>query len=913
VRASTLGGLVRSVLPAVVVGVAWLWGDDAGMVELPTGTVSLLFSDIEGSTLLLSRLGPAYAEALDGQRQVLRKAWADHGGIELGTEGDSFYVVFSTAEAAVGAATQGQRDLDGFQWPGGDRVRVRMGIHTGSPAVHDGAYVGMDVHRAARVAAAAHGGQVLISQATAGLIGECLPDGVTVRDLGRHQLKDIPSPEHLFQLAIEGLQVDFPSVKSLGASSSLPRPATPLVGRDRELAELSALLSSPEVRLVTLTGPGGSGKTRLAIGTAERLVDRFPDGVYFVPLLAVTTADVMWTSIAEVLDVPPEGRIPPGFFDHVAHRTALFVLDNLEQVGGADDVVAELLGQAPQVVVIATSRRPLNVPGEIQHAVPPLTLPQDASLAVAERSGAVQMFVQHAKAVAASFTLTTANAQDVVELCHRLDGLPLALELAAARTKLLSPAALLARLDKVLDITAAGSRGPTRQKTLRATIAWSHDLLDPSQQAFFRRLGAFAGGADLEAIIAVTSSVLGEADPLDLVADLVEASLVTISEGDDGEPRIAMLETIRAYALDELDGAGELEQVRRLHAEHFAAFGEPLRKILAEGTEEEVRVSRGRLECNVDNYREALTWTLRPSQPSADATTRIRLAVTLCRDLLTFWMDGGYFAEARRWLELAIETAGDEHRPETSRLMVGLSHLCVRQGRYDEAAALAARSVSIERELGRDKELAGSLGALATAQSVRGNFTASRTALEESVAISERIGETAMLIENLLNLSMLLFDEGNAEESLSLAQRVSSLATAAGMNRYVLGARLFIAEILFYTGRTAEALLKYRDEIPHVLLAGDIAATLDATEVYACILAASGMNEMAVQLLGAAQATAERNNFQHEPFMENVLATAQEKTEAALTASVWNREYEAGRNMTIEDALTKAHAATAST
>jgi class 3 adenylate cyclase len=296
--------------------------------------VSLLFSDIEGSTVLLSRLGPAYAEALDGHRRVLRKAWASHGGTELGTEGDSFFVVFPTAGAAVSAAAQGQRELAAYPWPGGERVRVRIGIHTGSPSVHDGEYVGMDVHRAARIASSAHGGQVVVSSVTADLARGGLPDGVGLRDLGSHQLKDIPVPEHLFQATIDGLQTDFASLKTLGTASSLPVPATSLVGRDGELAELSALLQSPGVRLVTLIGPGGSGKTRLAIAVAQRLVGLFPDGVFFVPLASVTSADVMWTSIAEVLDVPPKGRIPPGFFNYVAHRSALFVLDNLEQLSG---------------------------------------------------------------------------------------------------------------------------------------------------------------------------------------------------------------------------------------------------------------------------------------------------------------------------------------------------------------------------------------------------------------------------------------------------------------------------------------------------------------------------------------------------------------------------------------------------
>ena len=467
---------------------------------LPSGTVALLFSDVEGSTALLGRLGAAYAEALDGQRSVLRSAWVAHGGTELGTEGDSFFVAFPTAAGAVAAAVAAQRGMADFAWPARERVRVRIGIHTGSPIVHDGGYVGMDVHRAARIAGSAHGGQVVISASTAELAAGSLPAGVWLRDLGSHRLKDIPQPEHLFQVQVDGLVSEFAPLKTLGAARSLPVPATTLVGRDGELAELAALLSSPGVRLVTLTGPGGTGKTRLAIGLANASVEAFPDGVYFVALATVTTAEVMWTTIAETMDVPPEGRAPPGLFAHIAHRHALLVLDNLEQLDQADTVVDQLLTHAPDLVVIATSRRPLHLPGEHEHAVPPLELPDQGGVDAAAGSGAVQLFVQQASRVKSSFTLTPDNAADITAICRRLDGLPLAVELAAARTKLLSPKALLARLDQALDIAATSTHTPSRQRTMRDTITWSYHLLTPTQQTLFRQLGIFTGGADLNAI-----------------------------------------------------------------------------------------------------------------------------------------------------------------------------------------------------------------------------------------------------------------------------------------------------------------------------------------------------------------------------------------------------------------------------
>ena len=548
------------------------------MAELPTGTVTMLFSDIEGSTLLLARLGDRYAQTLDAYRSMLRAAWDAWGGREMGTEGDSFFVVFETATAALKAALQGQRDLSAHHWPDDAAVRVRMGVHTGSPAVHNGGYVGMDVHRAARIAGSAHGGQIVVSEATAGLAVGSAPEGVRLIDKGAHRLKDLALPERLFQVAGPGLHESFPPLKTLGAVSSLPIPATPLVGREGELAELAELLSDKATRLVTLTGPGGSGKTRLAIGVAQALVERFADGVFFVDLATATTGEAMWNGIAETLGVAAEQRTPPGLFAQLAHRSALLVLDNLEQLPAADDVVAELLVEAPGIAVVATSRSPLHLHGEREHPVPPLQVPTEQSVEEIRRSGAVDLFVHHVASVRRGFSLTADNAPDVAEICRRLDGLPLALELAAARCKLLSPRALLGRLDAALELRAPGTVGrPARQHTLRDTIAWSYQLLPVHQQAFFRRLAVFSGGADLDAIVAVTDDLLPVGgDPLDLIADLLDASLLTVVDTADGEPRIRLLETIRAFAREELETSAEAEAVHERHAAHYQILGTQL-------------------------------------------------------------------------------------------------------------------------------------------------------------------------------------------------------------------------------------------------------------------------------------------------------------------------------------------------
>ena len=880
--------------------------------ELPSGTVSLLFSDIEGSTVLLSRLGATYAQALDGQRQVLRKAWADHGGTELGTEGDSSFVVFSTAEAAVAAATQAQRTLAAFEWPAGEQVRVRMGLHTGTPTEHDGGYVGMDVHRAARIAGSAHGGQVVLSEATAKLVVGCLPGGVAIRDLGSYQLKDIASPERLFQLTIDGLCSEFPPLKTLGASSSLPRSATPLVGRDGELADLTELLGSPDVRLVTLTGPGGSGKTRLAIAVASALVQRFPDGVYFVPLAAVTTAEVMWTSIGEVLDVPPEGRIPPGFFEHVAHRSALFVLDNVEQIEAADEVVAELLNAAPQVVVIATSRRPLHVPAEHEHPVPPLELPDDATLEDAGASGAIQLFVQHARKVRPSFQLSSGNVADVVEVCRHLDGLPLAIELAAARSKLLSPAALLMRLDKALDLAATGRQGPSRQKTLRDTLAWSYDLLGQQQQSFFRRLGVFAGGADLDAVEAVATSDAhsGSNDAFGLVAELVDASLINVTDAADGEPRVGMLETVRAYALDQLTATGELDEIRQRHAQHYLHLAERLSPLLSG---EEYLIVRARFDTEHDNFREALAWTLRADPASDVEDLDPQLGLRLCWAMGPFWQYGGYWAEFRRWFEQAVSHAGEADSVDLASGLAALGHIVLQAGDLDRAHWYATASVSMLRRLNDTSRLGLALRTLAWVEQERGHSHAARALYEEAVSAARASSDIPILRGCLWSFADFEAQQGNFERFTELINEAIAGARADGDYAWALTYEVSKAWVLRLMGEPEEAQQRILHLIPEHLRINEPEVLVDITEAYAAVLADLGNHLAAVRLLGAADAMRERQAAPRLPTHEAEIAEQVAKTRAALSDEEWQDAYHAGRNTPLDNALAQARAAATGT
>jgi predicted ATPase/class 3 adenylate cyclase len=873
---------------------------------LPSGTVTLLFSDIEGSTVLLSRLGPAYAEALDGQRRVLRTAWAGHGGTELGTEGDSFFVVFSTAEGAVAAAVQGQRDLAACEWPGGESVRVRMGVHTGTPVVHDGSYVGMDVHRAARIAGAAHGGQVVVSSVTAELVAGCLPDRVALRDLGSHRLKDIAQAEHLFQVAIDGLPQDFPALKTLGAVTRLPRPATPLVARDRKLDEVSALLSSPEMRLVTLTGAGGSGKTRLAIAVAHRLVPTNPDGVYFVPLAAVTSPDAMWTSIAEALNVPPEARTPPALLAHVAHHRALLVLDNLEQLPGADTVVCEMLDAAPSIRVLATSRRPLHLPGEQEHPVPPLELPDGTDVEEASASGAVQMFVQQARLVRPGFAVTADNAADVAAVCRRLDGLPLAIELAATRSKLLSPHALLARLDTALDLAASGSTVQRRQKTLRDTIAWSYELLDQRQQMCFRRLSVFAGGAHLDAVAAVVTDRDNGTDPLDLVADLADASLVIVGEDAEGEPRIFMLETIRAYALDELRRSGEDTDARRAHALHFISLAERWFEEIHAFDAERLLRARRQFEPEVTNVREVLTWALSPDEPRLPSAERAWLGLRLSEAVSASWLDGGYIAEARQWLTRAVELAPGADSRELGRSLMELAALEWLSGNHMAARAAALRSAEILRRIDDTVALPWALMWQSRAVRSLGDYDEARRCVQEVIDLSRDAHDASLEAQAVRELAMLEVLEGNLERALELQLGAVALYQEIGDDFWVLVGRWDSACTLRLLGRLDEARRVMAEVVPQTVRVTNPNDRTLLADDYAALLSDLGHHAAAARLIGAADARREQDGTRRDTAQEAQFGQAFANAREALPADVWDREYQSGAAMTVEDALTAA-------
>ncbi|MDQ2689937.1 MAG: adenylate/guanylate cyclase domain-containing protein, partial [Chloroflexota bacterium] len=479
------------------------------MTERPSGTVTFLFSDIEGSTRLLQELGvERYRTALDDHRRLVREAIAAVGGTEVDTQGDSFFVAFPRAEDAVRSAIEIQRGLELHAWPEGRPVRVRMGIHSSDAAQDEGGYVGIGIHRAARIASAGHGGQTLVSSATAELLRDAeMP--VALIDLGLHRLKDITEPEHLFQLAADGLTQQFPPLRSLdNRPTNLPEQVTPLIGRGHEVSEIDAMLRRDGVRMLTLTGAGGSGKTRLALEVARRNVGDHPDGVYLVSLATVTDPALVLPAIAEALGVS-EGA-GQSLAAYLARRQMLLVIDNVEQVAEAAAELADLLASAPGVRMLLTSREPMHLAVEHVLAVEPMRV-----------DDAVSLFEERATAVLASFAVTPDNRPAVEEICARLDGLPLAIELAAARINVLSPEAMLARLRDRLNLLTGGSRDrPARHRTLRAALAWSHDLLDAPERDLFACLSVFSGEFSLDAAERVCGA------DLDILGSLVDRSLV---------------------------------------------------------------------------------------------------------------------------------------------------------------------------------------------------------------------------------------------------------------------------------------------------------------------------------------------------------------------------------------------------
>ncbi|MGH2372868.1 MAG: ATP-binding protein [bacterium] len=697
---------------------------------LPTGTVTFLFTDIEGSTVLLQHLGDAYQRVLEDHRRMLRTAFQASGGREVDTQGDAFFVAFLRAVDAVDASVTMQKAVLEHQWPGGEQVRMRMGLHTGEPAVSDGGYVGLDVHRAARICAAGHGGQILLSRTTRDLVEHDLPEDVVLRDLGRHRLKDLAHSEHLYQVLHPVLPTDFPPIRSVATRSiGLPRRLSSFIGRETEIVEVRRLLAT--THLLTVVGIGGAGKTRLALQVADQVVEEFPHGVYLVELAQVTDPSLVAQAVAASLGVREDPGRPliESLKGHLQTRRMLLVLDNCEHL--VDTVAAlatELLGAAPGLKLLCTSREALAIAGEAAWRIPSLSVPDPRRALdrhALETYEAVRLFVERAAEVVAGFVLTEQNAPAIVQICRRLDGIPLAIELAASRVRVLTPDQIAARLDDRFRLLAGGSRtAMPRQQTLKAAMDWSYDLLTPPEAAVLRRLSVFSRGCTLTAAEAVCAADdVGGNEVLDLLTRLVDKSLV-VAEEEDRENRYRLLETVKQYGRDKLVEAGEAPAVRHRHLEWFLAFVESAGPKL-QTAEQLVWLSR--LDAEHDNIRGALEWALESAHEEIPAR--------MAEALWWFWTLRGRTTEGREWLSKAVARVREPSKIRAFTL-VSAGMLAFFAADYAAATAMGEEGLGIARDLG-DRDAEGyALVVLAMVAGARGEYERATSLAEESLALT---------------------------------------------------------------------------------------------------------------------------------------------------------------------------------
>jgi predicted ATPase/class 3 adenylate cyclase len=680
------------------------------------GMLTLLFTDIQGSTQMLDRLGDRYADLLSEHHRVMREAIAAGGGNEVDTAGDSFFVVFPQAIQAVECARTAQLGLSAGEWPDGKAPPVRMGIHTGAPEVRDGNFVGMDVHRAARVMSVAHGGQVLLT----GEALQALSAPVEVRDLGYHRLKDLPEPEHLFQVLAPGLEAEFPKLRSLNRSN-LPIPANPLVGRRAELERALELLAGPDLRLLTLVGAGGSGKTRLAVEIAGEAVTRYRDGVWIVLLAQITDRPLMLSEIARVLGVDPIAGEPleTTLVGALAGRELLLVLDNFEHLLEAAEIVAQLLAGAPKLDVMTTSREALRISSEHLMEIPPLP-PTDAG----------ELFLQRALAVRPDLGIDEEDRAAIEQICARLDGLPLALELAAARIAVFGPRALENRLAERLALPEGPRDLPERQRTLRATIDWSYRLLEPEQRQLFASLAPFLGGVRLD-----SAEALWGAEAVDGLISLAAKSLLRRREDPDQEPRFWMLETVREFALEQ--ATERADEYAERHAEHFAWLARDAAPHLT-------AVDQGpwldRLESELPNLRAALDRLARAAP---------ELALRMAADLYWLWDVRGYPVEGlRRLLEVLSVDARDAG--DRARALFGAGRLSLIAGEYAAAVPLLTESATTAHDAGESRVAVNALSNLSWSYQALGDAAAYVAATEDAIALA-RAGDDEWALALALN------------------------------------------------------------------------------------------------------------------------------------------------------------------
>src|SRR6266704_2620889 len=749
------------------------------MPDLPTGTVTLLFTDIEGSTSLLQQLGEHYADVLTDCRHLLRQMFVQYNGHEVDTQGDAFFVAFARATAAVAAAAAIHRALAEHAWPEGASVRVRIGLHTGEPRLTADGYIGMDVHHASRIMSAGHGGQILLSPTTRQLVEQHLPADTYLQDLGEHRLKDLQRPSHLFQLSLEDLTATFPPLKTLDTHrNNLPIQPTPFIGREKEVAAVTRLLRRPDVRLITLTGTGGVGKTRLGLHVAAELSDDFTDGVFVVALAPVNDPTLVILAIAQTLAISEASERP--LFTllqaFLKEKQILLLLDNFEQVGEAAVMLADLLAACPRLKVVVTSRMGLHVRAEHEFIVPPLSVPTLKllpDLKALSHYEAVALFIERAQAMKPDFSVTNANAPAVAAICAHLDGLPLAIELAAARVKHFSPQTLLARLEQGLSVLSGGARDlPARQQTLRGALAWSYDLLSPEEQKLFRHLAVFVDGWSLEASEAICMARGGLAeDMLEGMASLVDKSLLRQEEQAAGETRFWMLQTLREFGLEQMARSGELEATRQAHAVYYLWLAEEAQPSL-QATEQGKWMAH--LEQEHENLRTALFW---------------------------FWSIRGYIREGQSFLNQALALRESVSALVRAKASYAAAELAFFLDDLTRTEKLGSESLNLFRELGDKAGIADALMFLGLSSWARGKYILAQSQFEEAASLYQEMGASWKRGRCLTQMARISTLQGEYEQAQELLEQSLALYRVLGDKERIGWVLYLQARLLFLSGR----------------------------------------------------------------------------------------------------------------
>ncbi len=869
--------------------------------NLPTGTVTFLFTDIEGSTMLLQRLGDRrYAEVLEEHQQILRTAFAKGNGHEVDTQGDAFLVAFPRARDALATAVAAQQALTKYPWQDGVSLQVRMGLHTGEPVTGTKGYVGLDVHRASRICAAGHGGQILVSQTVRDLVALDLPAGVSLRDLGLHRLKDLREPEQVLQVLHADLPTDFPVLKSLDARpNNLPRQLTSFIGREKEMGEVKRLLSN--AHLVTLTGAGGAGKTRLALQVAAAVAEAYPGGVWLAEFAPIADPSLVPKTVASALNVPEQpGRdMAETLVDALRQKALLLVLDNCEHLLAAcGDLVAVLLRACPGVRILATSRESLGVPGERVWRIPSLSLPEVRSALPSEDLvlyEAVRLFVDRAMATVPEFAVTRENASAIVQICGRLDGIPLAIELAAARVRVLTVEQIAARLDDRFRLLSGGSRMVLpRHQTLKGAIDWSYNLLSESEHVLLRRLSVFAGGWTLEAAESVcTGRSVDAAGILDLLTSLVDKSLV-IAEPHGGETRYRLLETVRQYGRDRLAESGETAEIRGRHQEWCLRLAEAAEPALV-GPEQMAWMDQ--LEAEHDNFRAALAWSTNEAE-AAQAALRIAGL------LWWFWYNRGHVREGRQWLQRAL--ARNDNTSPAARLqaLMAATFLAMVANEFERVAELGEHGLSLCHQLDDRRAMARIWVLLGATAARKGDLARATALLNDGLAVARNARDDWPFVGlALVHLGNVRRDQGDYRdavalhtESLELSNKTGNL-TLMAFNLVCLGHDTLQEHDYRWAGEHFIEGLTLSQRLRHVHRIEDCVTGL------ALVACGQALYDRAARLLGVADALVEVHGSQRRPRVQAAVDLGIAEARKTLGDSAFVDAWKQGKMMTSAEAI----------